>query len=257
MVTSAEMAHSNRKLDWIDNALLLALIFSVGLHLIVFVVLHPLRPDAERVAPSLEVVLQPPKPEPPPAPEPKPEPPKVEQPKPKPPQAEQPKPLPPKAPPPPAKTPLPPSSLPEEHISTPAPATVPPPPVIAAAPAKEAEPAFTAPPPEPEKPKGPSSQEVDTALGNYGSLLAREFAKYKQYPRIAQMRGWQGTVRIKLEVDANGVVTSSVVSESSGFEALDKQALEMARKATPLPMPPEALRHRPFIITVPVLFRLE
>ena len=127
---------------------------------------------------------------------------------------------------------------------------------MTASPTTDAESTFTA-PSESEKPRGPSQQDIDSAIGDYGSLLAREFAKHKQYPRIAQMRGWQGTVRIKLEVDANGVVTSSTVSESSNFEALDKQALEMASKVTPLPTRPEALRHRPFSITVPVVFRLE
>jgi protein TonB len=98
---------------------------------------------------------------------------------------------------------------------------------------------------------------VDSALGNYGSLLSREFAKHKQYPRIAQMRGWQGTVRIELHIDANGNIISSIVSESSGFEVLDKQSLEMVRKASPLPLPPEALHGREFRIIVPIAFRLE
>lgn len=92
---------------------------------------------------------------------------------------------------------------------------------------------------------------------NYGSVLSREFAKHKQYPRIAQLRGWQGTVRLELKIDASGTVTSSTVAESSGFEILDKQALEMVRKASPLPQPPEALRGQEFTLIVPVSFKLE
>ena len=87
--------------------------------------------------------------------------------------------------------------------------------------------------------------------------MSREFAKHKQYPRLAQMRGWQGTSKVELHIDANGNITSSAISESSGFEALDKQALEMVRKASPLPLPPEVLRGREFTIIVPVAFRLE
>ena len=34
--------------------------------------------------------------------------------------------------------------------------------------------------------------DVDNAKNQYGNLLSREVAKHKQYPKIAQMRGWQG-----------------------------------------------------------------
>ncbi len=230
-----------------DSPLLPAIMLSLGLHVAGIALLHPFKTDSMRLEKPLEIVLEPPKPEAPkpPPPEPKPEPPKPE-----------PKPLPKKAlPPPPVKT-----VIPDRPI-TPPPAEAsptPPPQVISAAPSKDAEPTFTAPPaPEPVKQKDPPPVDIDADLGAYGNLLAREFAKHKQYPRIAQMRGWQGTVRIKLDVDANGNVTGSIVSESSGYETLDKQALEMAKKASPLPTPPEALRHRPFTVTVPVLFRLE
>ncbi len=242
------MAHSTRSYYSLNDTLVPAILISLGMHVVAAALLNPFQFDQERISPPLEIVLQPPKPEPPPPPPPPPEP--------EPPKPEPPKPQPRKITPPPVKLPPPP---PEERAISPPPPAAPPPQVIAAAPEKVAEPTFVAPqppPPEPEKPREPPP-DIDADLGKYGSLLAREFAKHKQYPRIAQMRGWQGTVRVRLEVDANGTVTSSTVSESSGYEALDKQALEMVKKASPLPMPPEALRHRPFTVTVPVLFRLE
>jgi protein TonB len=128
--------------------------------------------------------------------------------------------------------------------------------VITAAPkATEPPPTFTTPPPEPPKPV--VVPDTDAARGAYANLLGREFAKHKQYPRLAQMRGWQGTVTVQLQIDASGTVTSSNISQSSGFEVLDKQALEMVKKASPLPQPPEALRDHEFTIHVPVVFRLE
>lgn len=110
---------------------------------------------------------------------------------------------------------------------------------------------------EPPKPLERSPAEIDNALGEYGGLLGRAIAKHKQYPKIAQMRSWQGEVKLDLKLDGNGKVLSATVSESSGYEALDKQALEMVRKASPFPIPPEALRNRPFNINVPVSFNLE
>jgi protein TonB len=240
------MAHSIRSSNLIDNTLLPAIIISLGLHVVALTTLRAFNLQQSPVPPTLEIELQKPKPVPPPPPPPEP------------PKPEPAKSIPKKLPPPPVRAPLPtPEHRTPEPITPTAPPAPPPPQVIAAAPSKDAEPTFVAPPaPEPEKPKTPPP-DIDAALGNYGSLLAREFAKYKQYPRIAQMRGWQGIVKIKLEIDASGTVASSTVVTSSNFESLDNQALEMVKKATPLPLPPEALRHKPFTITVPVVFRLE
>jgi protein TonB len=98
---------------------------------------------------------------------------------------------------------------------------------------------------------------MDAARNLYGSQLAREIAKHKQYPRIAQMRGWQGEVVVDLRLDGNGKVLSSKIHTTSGFDVLDKQALEMVKKASPFPAPPDALRGSLFNILVPVSFRLE
>ncbi len=132
------------------------------------------------------------------------------------------------------------------------------PPVIAVAPKAEATPIVTAPPPPPPEPvkAGPSQADIDAAKNQYGSALARELAKHKQYPKIAQMRGWEGEVILELQLDSNGNVISSKVHDSSTFDALDKQALEMVKKAN-FPPPPEALRGRSFNILVPVSFKLE
>ena len=71
------------------------------------------------------------------------------------------------------------------------------------------------------------------------------------------MRGWQGEAVVELELDGNGKLQAKKITQSSGHEVLDKQALEMVEKALPLPMPPEALRGTNFTITVPVPFKLE
>lgn len=111
----------------------------------------------------------------------------------------------------------------------------------------------------PEKPLKiePNEQDISSALSAYGNTLGRAISKHKSYPKIAQMRGWQGECLLNLQLDSNSNVQSASIKESSGFESLDKQALEMARKASPFPAPPEALRGRSFNITVPVSFKLE
>jgi len=237
------MALSNSTYEFFDHSLLPAILISLGIHVLAIAVLNPFRIDAAKLVAPLEIVLQtPPKPEPPPPPEP--------------PKPEPPKPLPKKVPPPPVKIPLPPPQ--ENRVVAPPPSLAPPPAVIAATPVKDTEPTFAAPAPPTEikKPVEPPPVDVDANLGQYSDLLAREFAKHRQYPRIAVIRGWQGEVRIKLDI-SNGSITSSTVTKSSGFEVLDNQALESAKKASIFPPLPDTLRNRSFAITVPVMFRLE
>ena len=93
-------------------------------------------------------------------------------------------------------------------------------------------------------------------LDSYGKQLSSLIARYQRYPRIAQLRGWQGTAQVKLFVSATGRMVNAVILHSSGFEVLDDQALEMVRQAAPLPQSPEALRGREFIVMVPIVFKL-
>lgn len=111
--------------------------------------------------------------------------------------------------------------------------------------------------PEPQKPAGPSQEEFDDARGRYGNTLWGAIGKHKQYPRIAQMRGWQGEAVVELLLDGNGKLISKKIIQSSGYESLDKQALDMVEKASPFPSPPDALRGNNFSIKVPIPFRLE
>ncbi|NKA01696.1 MAG: energy transducer TonB [Proteobacteria bacterium] len=100
-------------------------------------------------------------------------------------------------------------------------------------------------------------EQVTQHLESYSSMLANAIAKYKQYPKIAQMRGWQGTVIADLEIDSKGSVISVKIKKSSTYEVLDNEALEMIKKASPFPAPPESLRGKNFNVLVPISFKLE
>jgi protein TonB len=77
------------------------------------------------------------------------------------------------------------------------------------------------------------------------------------YPKIAQMRGWQGEVVLELQLSQDGQLTSSKVIRSSGFDVLDSESLEMVKRASPFPVPPEILKNRSFNILVPIRFKLD
>ena len=131
--------------------------------------------------------------------------------------------------------------------------------VIAVAPQADVSPVIVVPPtpPVPEPPPQASEIDINAALGQYSSTLFRAFAKHKQYPKIAQMRGWQGQCTLEIKIDSAGNVQSTRIKESSGYDALDNQAIEMSKKAAPFPAPPNALQGRSFTISVPISFKLE
>ncbi len=224
-----------------EHAFSWALCLSIALHLAALITLPKFDQEPLELPKVLTVEISQPQPVQEPQPKPEPVKPKIE-----------PKPIP-------KITPKP-QPVVEKKVS---PVTVqeepPPPPVATPAPKAEPKPTVVAQPtpPEPPKPVTVNQEEIDNSRNQYGSLLSREIAKYKQYPKIAQMRGWQGDVAVDIQIDGNGNVLSTKIHTSSGFESLDKQALEMVKKASPFPMPPAALRAKPFNVLVPVSFRLE
>lgn len=112
-------------------------------------------------------------------------------------------------------------------------------------------------PPEPEPVAvavAPLSPEL---LAGYGNSISRLLAKYREYPRVALVRGWEGTVTMRLSVAPGGKLIGGQVESSSGHKVLDEQALEMVKRMAELPPPPAGLRDREFAVLVPVVFRLE
>lgn len=93
-------------------------------------------------------------------------------------------------------------------------------------------------------------------LAAYGRELAAAVGARQRYPRLAQLRQWQGTAVLQLELAAAGGLLGIRVLSSSGHEILDRQALDMVREALPLPPLPAALAGRPLTVDVPVVFRL-
>jgi len=141
-------------------------------------------------------------------------------------------------------------------------------PPVAAAPARSPEPlapepaaASLQPPPESVAllAPTPAPQAVPSAelLSRYAKSLSDALARYKEYPRVAELRGWEGSVTMRLRVAPSGRLLEASVYQSSGYEALDKQAMTMAAKAGVLPVPPEGLDLAEVPVLVAINFHLE
>lgn len=142
-------------------------------------------------------------------------------------------------------------------------APVPPPaPPVAAATVQPAPVAAPVPPPAPPQPvalkKEASVPAVEPRLLLiYGQSISREIKRYQKYPPLAQRRGWEGTAEVHLQIAADGKVTSITLGKSSGRSVLDEEALDMVRRASPLPQAPQNLRGRELTVTVPIVFKLQ
>jgi TonB family protein len=91
----------------------------------------------------------------------------------------------------------------------------------------------------------------------YRFSVARTAGRFKRYPEAARERGWEGvvTVMVSLSPGTQGVAVS--LARSSGYEALDRQALEMLGESIRHVSPPVSLLGRGFSFSVPVRYSLD
>lgn len=181
-----------------------------------------------------------------------------------------PEPVPVPAPPPPEKKlvekkPAPRAAKPVPRVETPvvreetppvveAPAPVPAPAPVAAPPPVAAVEPQPAPSPAPQAP--PAEIPESMSRDQYRMQLIDEARRHKRYPALARENNWQGDVKVAVAVAANGRPTVTLRG-SSGYDVLDRQALEMfSRAARAVPIPP-SLRGKEFILEVRAVYGLE
>ena len=106
-------------------------------------------------------------------------------------------------------------------------------------------------------PPQPSPEVVKKVTDSYTNQLTRAIAQQKKYPKIAQMRQWQGEVLLNIEIDPQGNLVKADILEESRYKILNNEAIDMVKRASPFPQPPEELRLKNFTVLVPISFKLE
>ncbi len=71
------------------------------------------------------------------------------------------------------------------------------------------------------------------------------------------MRGWEGEVRLQVSIARKGAIVAIQIAHSSGFDVLDRHAMELVQGTAPLPPLPEALRDRDFQLIIPIHYKLQ
>jgi periplasmic protein TonB len=146
---------------------------------------------------------------------------------------------------------------PDEKVDVP---PSPEPPVAAVAPPEPETPELPKPTPEPPAPATtapPRARASQAEMKTWANSIVAHIDRTKQaYPRSAQARDEKGVVRLAFSIDRAGRVVSSRVERSSGYPALDEEALDALRRAQPFPVPPADLDGPTFDFRMPYGFRI-
>lgn len=111
----------------------------------------------------------------------------------------------------------------------------------------------------------PRAESADpAAMARYIRLLGELLAQQQQYPRQAALRGWEGEVKLRLQIARKGNIVAVQVLHSSGFEVLDQHAVQLVQGASLPPPPASWFSNAPstavspdFLIDIPILYALK
>ncbi|AMX01671.1 TonB family protein [Microbulbifer thermotolerans] len=109
---------------------------------------------------------------------------------------------------------------------------------------------------EEEEDEAPLTADLILARQLYHSMLLRHTFKYITYPKRAQERGQEGSVRLNVTIDPQGRVKDVQPLQESRYASLNREAREAVKRASPFPAAPPQLARDNYQFTVPITFRL-
>lgn len=96
------------------------------------------------------------------------------------------------------------------------------------------------------------------ASARYEQLVSLWIQKFKLYPKEALAAGIQGETVVRVRIDRRGNVRYFLLERSTGHESLDRAAIDMIRRANPVPaVPNDYPAGEEFEFLIPVQFRLQ
>ncbi len=96
---------------------------------------------------------------------------------------------------------------------------------------------------------------TNPAVAKFERALLHHIARFQTYPAAAKRDHAEGTVLIRFSIRRDGTVATMQIKTSSGTSILDQAALEMLRRAQPLPHIPSELPDE-LNILLPIAFDL-
>lgn len=94
---------------------------------------------------------------------------------------------------------------------------------------------------------------------NWQARVLAHLARNQGYPSQALSQRLEGRVMTRITIDANGRVHSVTINRSSGHRSLDAYAIDLVKKKSPLPKPPEAVigQYNTLTLNIPIDFNIQ
>lgn len=103
---------------------------------------------------------------------------------------------------------------------------------------------------------GAPGPERSVSVPRWSNKLLEAIERNKRYPAEARGRGEEGTAHVAFTIDRMGQLIAARIEKSSGFAALDAEALDILKRASPFPKPPTEIATDRLPLTVPIRFRI-
>lgn len=87
-------------------------------------------------------------------------------------------------------------------------------------------------------------------------LLRRRIMSLQSYPHQARMQGWEGVVVVKTTIDKDGGLIDAVVTKSSGYGALDEDAVRLMHRVCPVHLTQDLGKSK-IAVMIPIRYRLD
>lgn len=86
--------------------------------------------------------------------------------------------------------------------------------------------------------------------------LLTDLARHFEYPSLARRRGWQGMVLLSVMLKPDGVLEHVRVSQSSGYDVLDRSAMDTMRRVGHIAEAKHWLNGQGLELLLPIVYRL-
>jgi protein TonB len=92
------------------------------------------------------------------------------------------------------------------------------------------------------------------AVVDYDARLNAWLQKHQEYPRRAKLRRQEGVATLYFVIDRGGHVLDFRVEKGTGYKLLDEEVINMVKRASPMPAPPESITGETLEYRIPVVF---
>ena len=98
---------------------------------------------------------------------------------------------------------------------------------------------------------------LNTVRGLFTGQVRQRIADAKYYPRIARRRGMEGQPVVAFTLNKRGGLMKANLAQTSGYQLLDRAALEAVHQAAPYPEIPAELKADTYQFKLPISFVLK